>query len=149
MSIWQNLPGATVYERGTFLVPGLYTLRVRNTLDKTTRKGRAFIVEFEVVESSNSTHYPGQRVTWFQKLLDLNIAMGAIKEFCGAVFEKDLAVEADRHAFDTQIAPSLAGIMEKATTENSLAGAVIRCEVTQVKTKAGTDFSRHTWMVAK
>lgn len=147
MGIWDNLPGAEVYDRGVFLKPGTYTLRIKNAVDKNTRKsGRALILEFEVLESSNHEHMVGTSVTWFQSLKDMNVALGAVKEFCAAVYQKDLRNPAEKKEFETTIAPALSGVMERATSQNSLQNQVVKVEVTMVKTQKGTDFSRHTWM---
>lgn len=147
MGLWDGLEKAQVFEKGTFLEEGFYTLRIKKCLEKTTRKsGQAFIVEFEVLESSHPKHVISQSVTWFQKLADRDVAFGAICEFLAAVYQKDLKVKTQKDDFDARIKPGLPGIMTQATSDaNILAGQVVRVEVTKVKTQKNLDFSRHSW----
>ncbi len=81
--LWSGLKDAQTFDRGTFFQPGSYTLKIVNCLTKQTQKsGEAWIVEFEVLESSNPTaHAVGSKGSWFQKLSNVQVAFGAIKEF--------------------------------------------------------------------
>lgn len=146
MGLWDGLDKAQTFEKGTFLKPGVYTLRIKTCLDKMTRKsGQAYIVEFEVLASSNSEHPVGTSVTWFQKMADRDVAFGAIKEFLAAVYQKDLRQKTEKEDFERTIAPSLPAIADASTKTNSLAGQVVNVEVTQIKTQKNLDFSRHAW----
>lgn len=150
MGLWDGLDKAEVFERGTFMKPGNFVLRIKNCIDKTTRKsGRAFIVEFEVLQSSAPEHPVGTTTTWFQKMADLNVALGAVKEFMAAVYQKDLRNLTEKADFEKNIAPSLPSIADAATSRNALQGHVVGCEVTMIKTQKGLDFSKHSWTPVK
>lgn len=149
MSDWDGLDKAQTFERGVFLKPGIYDLKIKRCLDKTTRKsGQAFIVEFEVLATNNpSVHQVGQTVSWFQKMADRDVAFGAITEFLAAVCQCDLRVKEDTDRFNATYKPQTPGIMKAAVDEkvNYLKDKPVRVQVSLTKTQKGFDFSKHDY----
>ncbi len=144
--LWSGLKDAQTFERGTFLKPGAYTLKIVNGLTKTTIKsGEAFIMEFEVLESSDLVNHPiGSKASWFQKLANVPVAFGAIKEFIAAVYGYDLRTM--KAQFEAQICPQIEAYAAAATDgRNYLAGQIVKCQTEQTKTQKQMDFTRHVW----
>ena len=144
--LWAGLKDAQTFERGTFLKPGSYTLRIVNGLTKNTIKsGEAFIIEFEVLETTDPVNHPvSSKCSWFQKLSNVPVAFGAIKEFLAAVYGYDLRTMKPR--FDAEMGPQIEAIAAAATDgRNFLAGQIVKVQTEQTKTQKQQDFTRHTW----
>lgn len=154
MGLWDGLDTAQTYDRGTFLKPGRYTLKIKNCIDKmTVKSGQAFIVEFEVVETSDPANHPvGSTCSWFQKMSNRQVALGAVKEFMAAVYGYPLGDPNYKARFEREVAPQLVAIATAATTSNSLAGQVVKVETSMVTTQPkpgqpqGSPFTRHNWI---
>lgn len=157
LEIFKGLRDAKVFERGVFLSEGGYRLRVLKCLLKHTRKsGDAYIVEFEVVKSSNEKHPVGSKATWFQKMTDPDVAFGALKLFMYAMLgfeypkDKDLLV--------AEIDPKLEELMAETCVEidgrkvrehGTLDGKLIDVTVALKDTTAGKKFSNHVWQTVR
>lgn len=138
MGLFDGLQEAETFERGAFLQPGYHSLQLVRCLAKNTRKsGVGFIAEFEVLASTNPNHVPGSKATWFQKMLDKNVAFPALKSFLIGV----LGLRSDDPALADVRFPDLA---EWATSHaNPLGGMVVSCNATMIKTVAkNEDFTR-------
>lgn len=68
-------------EKFAYLEPGAYTLEIQRVQELNTRKGPAFVAEFRVLSSNNTAHKVGDAVSWYQKMVDKDIAFPAIKAF--------------------------------------------------------------------
>jgi hypothetical protein len=144
--LWAGLKDAQTFDRGTFLKPGSYTLKITNCLTKNTVKsGEAFIVEFEVLETTDPVnHAVGTKASWFQKLANVPVAFGAIKEFLAAVYGYDLRTMKAR--FEAEMGPQIEAYAAAASDgRNFLAGQIVKVQTEQTKTQKQVDFTRHNW----
>lgn len=92
------------------------------------------IVEFEVLESSNTDAVPvGAKHVWIQDACKPHVGERAVKEFIAA------AIDADPNA------PELASeeVYEEVFDKQALAGKEIRCVTDTIITRAKTNFTRH------
>jgi hypothetical protein len=148
MGIWDGIEKAEITKRGVYLQPGHeYTLRIKKCdLIETRDKGDAYVVDFEVVESTCDKDPPGQERNWYQSTRDKNVFLGAVKGFLAAVYGYDLSTMEDR--FDRELAPALAAIAHGSQVEhgNTLAGQLVKVRTKQIITeKKKQEFTRHDW----
>ena len=164
-NLFAGLKGAKTFERGTFLKPGTYQVRVKRAVFKKTRaKGDAFILEFAVEKSTYEEakkravsafgdkpfdmaalektlpNQPGTSAAWYQSLQDLDIGFGALKSFAADI----LGVKPEDPAFVEEVE----GFMNAVVNDGVINGMLLPVEVVQVKTKKDTDFSLHKWGLA-
>lgn len=147
MGIWDGIEEAETYDRGNYLTGGFIGVcEVVKTLVKDTRAvGPAFIVELRVVESNLEKHPVGSKVSWFQKLTDKAVALPSVVEWAAATVGYD---PTNRELLKAEIMPELKAIMEYAQatpSDNDFIGLRVKIETTQVLTKNGRDFTRHTF----
>ncbi len=146
--LWSGLKDAQTFDRGTYLNPGNYTLKVVNCLTKQTQKsGEGFIVEFEILESSDPVnHAVGTKASWFQSLKNVQVAFGAVKEFLAAVYGYQLGTAPGKAKFEAEMGPQIEAYAAAASDgRNNLAGQIVKVQTQMVKTQKQTDFTRHTW----
>lgn len=150
---FSGVENAQIFERGNFLPPGgKYRLRVMRTIVKKTRKsGDAFIAEFEVIESDLDEVKVGSRYSWFQKLVDTDVAFPAIKEFIATLLGFDVRDKEGMKEFNGKVKSVLQEASEEYSKEEDhpLHGLEILCETYQKETKQGKDFTVHSWSVAE
>lgn len=149
MGVFAGLKDAKISETGSYLTDGTYKLRVERIVYKQTRsKGYAYIAEFNVLESSNPEHPVGSKRTWFQSMNDKEIAFPAIQKFAAAA----LGVNPfrDKELFEKEILPNIEELVENSISDagDIFKGKDVNCEVEQVKTKKGGDFSRYDFSAA-
>jgi len=148
MGLWDGIEETEIYERGNFVKANFAGVaKIKKTLTKSTRSvGLAFIVEMEVLETNMPDHHPvGQKVTWFQKLTDKDIAFPAVAEWAAAVAGLD---PTDKQAVTREVMPVLKDMMEHATanpTDNDFINQKVGLETVLVMTKNNREFTRHTW----
>lgn len=153
MGLWAGLNAATVFENGVYFGTGIFDVEIVRCLSKQTQKsGLAFIVECEVLTSTNPEHPAGSKRTWFQSMKNTNVGFGAVAGFLLAVFGLENNTARKQDFF-----PYLELFMGRVTgPENVLSGVVVHVECTMIKTQAkfnqqgvqisgGTDFTRHDW----
>lgn len=150
MGLFNGIADAEIFERGTYFSPGFDgVVKVEKVIAKRTRaSGDAFIVEMRVVDGGTDSDPNGSKRSWFQKMIDSDIAFPAIKAWAAACAgyapnEKD--------AIETEVAPALEDALEAAVTnpgDNDFVGAFLHLTTTQVKTKNDRDFTRHDWAPA-
>jgi hypothetical protein len=133
------LRDAKVTERGTFLQPGRYTVKVKRALWKRTRKNYdAFILEFGIITSEVvGTNAVGSTASFFQNCSDPAVGFGSLKGFCAAITGSN----AEDPKFVEEVEPFLTSVVQ----DNALEGWLLPLEVVVIKTKAGGDFSLHKW----
>jgi hypothetical protein len=161
-NLFAGLREARTFERGTFLKPGQYEVRVKRAIFKKTRaKGDAFILEFTIEKSEyenkkkaaitalGSTPYSlqdldktlpnqvGSSASWYQSMQDIDIGFGALKSFAAAIL--------GQKAEDPEFIEAVEGFMNGVVNEGVINNMVIPVEVVVVKTKKDTDFSLHRW----
>jgi len=155
MGQFASVNDATVTQGGVYFTPGMYVIKVLATkTSKSARNGRDyFIVECEVVESSNPADWPvGAHAS---QVIDISNIMGPvnIKAFvCAASDVNPLAEDADAQvltAWNTAL-PSAAPwtfekICEYAIAQNCFEDVILDLECVNIKTKANKDFTKHLW----
>lgn len=144
-----GLNNAPIFERGNPLKPGTFDLRIERVIAKQTfNKGPALIVEFSILNAyGHPDHRAGDKVGWFQKLIDPSVALPSIKAFLVAALGYDY--KKNKAEVEEKIAPQLEAILAEAITKGALVGTTVHVTTFQRKTKAGTDFTVHEWEPAK
>lgn len=148
MGLWDGIEDAELFERGVYLKPNFVGMvEVERTILKRTRAiGDAFIVEMRVIETNMPEEHPvGQKVSWFQKLADKDVAFPAIKAWAAACAGYKMT---QKDAIEEEVSPVLKEMMELATDKpdaNDFIGIQLHVETVQVKTRADKDFTRHNW----
>jgi hypothetical protein len=141
---FSGMKNAKTYDTGKYLSPGLYVVEVTKCLVKDTRaSGTSFIAELKIVESNNDDHAVGSSATWFQKMVDKDIAYPAIMEFIMAVMGID---KSDKER-EKQFRDEVEELMDSAVgDENVLAGMHVALETFYKTTKGkGLQFTVHKW----
>ena len=144
-----GLKDAKMFERGAYLGVGKFQLEITKVLTKDTRKsGNGFIVEFTVVQTSDEKNHPvGSKATWFQSLLDKDVAWGAIKEWAYAVMGfKNTKEDTDRAK--KELDPVIEDLCDEAIDKGALNGKRVNVETHMKKTGKDKDFTVHTWSPA-
>lgn len=137
---------AKMYDKGVPLTPGTYALEVTKCLYKNTRKGPAFIVEFNVLATTNDAEHPkASKRSWFQKMTDLDVAHGSLKQFAAAIYGFDPGTQKDQ--IERELSPKVEKLMLDACDEslNIFKGKKVLVECVMTKTKDGGPFTRHIW----
>jgi len=143
--LWDGLNDAEVFETGIYFSnkEGIYDVEIVRCVEKDTqRSGLAFIVETEVLTSTQPEDPAGSRRTWFQSMKNKKIGQGAVAGFLLALFglENNSSRKTDFFPFLQRLMPRVTG------PENVLSGFVIHLETNLIKTREkGEDFTRHNW----
>lgn len=133
MGLFSKIDKASSSKGGVYLFPGVYALECKANKVSQTRDGRAFFVaEFTILESSNPERQVGTSCS-FMVMLDKNLetGLGNIKGYISGLYDIPEA-EVDE-----------AGVELLVSAENPGQGCKVRCECTNIKTKAGKDFTKH------
>lgn len=154
MSIFDDVKveSAEVYNKNKFLCPGEYTVRVDACIGKKVRtsKADAYIVEAEIVTSTNTEEHPvGSKTAFF---IDLSSDMGAsnLKKIALAMLGVDMtdvskvqAVCGDRKDKDGKPLPSLMREALEASVGESqrLRGKIFCVSAELGQTKKGNPFT--------
>lgn len=158
-NLFEGLGGAQIFDRGKYFKPNFDgVVIVRKTLAKATRnKGIAFIVELEVEQSNLPQDHPvGSKGTWFQKLIDKDVAFPAIKVWaaaCGGFHshQKD-EIEQTLCCINPEtnnvLLDDLVNYAVHNPDTNDFVGQRLRLATQQVKTKNNTDFTRYDFSPA-
>jgi hypothetical protein len=161
-NLFAGLRDAKTFERGTYLKPGNYEVRVKRAIFKKTRaNGDAFIMEvtieksdyekakksaiaafngqpFDMKEVEKTLPNPaGSTATWYQSLKDIDIGFGALKSFAASIL--------GQKPEDPEFIEAVEGFMNSVVNEGVINGMLIPVEVITVKTKKDSDFSLHKW----
>lgn len=130
MGLFSGIKDAKVSRGGVYLEPGVYTARVEACKSGVTRKGAGFfVVEMTVLESNNPKFTKGSSVSWMV-VLDKEPSLGNIKHFAA------IATNTPEDEIDE------AGIELIVSAENPLRGTILEISATNIKTKAGGDFTK-------
>lgn len=132
--MFDGIEGARVSEGGVYFRPGVFKARILAVKALKDRKGvGTFVVECELLESSEEALPVGTIASWVVKL-DKEPALGNIKAFAAAasgVTAKDVTAKA----------------IELIVSEgNPLRDTVLKVSAQNIKTKAGGDFTKVTWL---
>ncbi len=161
-NLFAGLKSAKTFERGTFLKPGSYEVRVKRAIFKKTRtKGDAFILEFTIERSTYEVdkkkaiaafgtnpfsmqelekllpNQEGTTASWYQSLQDLDIGFGALKSFAASIL--------GQKPEDPEFIEQVEGFMNAVVSEGVINGILIPVEAVMVKKKDGGDFTLHKW----
>lgn len=135
-SVFDGMEGADPTQQGgNYLKDGKHTIEVVKVELKNSRSGVQFyIVEGKVVEtdSDHKNMKPGRTITWMVKMT-LDSALNNIKNFLCATTGADSDEIGKQEAMDS-VAP-----------EQPLAGVFVKCEATEITTKAGKPFTKVVW----
>lgn len=132
MGLFSKIKDAKSNGGGIYFLPGTYALECRANKTGVTREGRAFFVaEFTILESTNPDRPVGTSVSWMV-MLDKNIetALGNLKGYVSALFGIP-EEEVDE-----------AGVEALVSAENPGCGMKIRATASNIKTRAGKDFTK-------
>jgi hypothetical protein len=163
--IFGNMEKASMSDKGSFFPGGLYTCALKSMEYRNGFKGQSFIAKFEVLESNNPDCAVGSTRSWIVKLDKQETkeqAMGDIKALIFALLGKSAkdvgsadknplahkqAVALFKAHIDENYGPKFKA--EFGVDAPSLVGRPVSLEATSVKTKAGGDFTRHSWSPKK
>jgi hypothetical protein len=132
MGLFGKIKEAKSNGGGIYFLPGTYALQCLANKTGTTREGRAFFVaEFSILESSNPDRPVGTSVS-LMVMLDKNIetALGNIKGYVAALF-----------GIPEQTVDE-AGVEALIAADNPGANFKVRAVASNVKTRAGKDFTK-------
>lgn len=128
---------------GVYFLPGVYKVRVKKVhMLQSRKKDDLYIVEADILESNNSDRPPGSFASWLVNMKH-DAALGNIKGFLAACNGIDAA---DQEKIDEEIDDDVADY--SISEDNPLAGTEVELICTNIKTKAGGDFTLHTWSPA-
>lgn len=133
MGIFSGIENVVASGKTPYVEPGMYKVRVEACKNVDGHRGNFFIVEMEVLESSNPERMPGSIMSWSVKLdkAYLATALGDVKAFVQAA-TMDASVSED-------------DILEACSPENPLKGSILRINAFNTKTKAGKDYTKLRW----
>ena len=125
---------------GVYFLAGTFLVEVDEVFDKESRKKKdLFIVSATILESNNDDRKPGTKASWVVNL-EHDAALGNIKDFvieASGLSSDDVADMSDDDFEET---------MDYVTgDDNPLQGTKMRLVCTNVKTRAGGDFTVHDW----
>lgn len=145
MGFFDTIGSAKVFENGVFLqADGNYKLRVDRMLVKKARKGyNLFILEGDVLETTNDKDPVGSKRSWVQKLDDADIAEPAMKAYMYALLGYSWA--SDKEFLKAQVDPQLTKLTEAGISDvNPFKGRTVGVRTVNTITKAkGQTFIRH------
>ena len=122
-------------------------LQVDATKGIVRRNGeKAFLVEFTVISSNLPEVYVGGKYTWFQSLKEPGTSWPSCIAFLYACLGLDS--NRDKAEIDAKVKPHQDHYLNTACAQNALAGAKVRLQTAVKKTKAGGDFTLHTFSPA-
>ncbi len=135
--VLKGLKDAKTMKRGVFLDEGRYVLKIRSTLMiEPNAGGTAFIVESEVLESSDLTNHPvGSERTWYQSFKYKDSAFGELKKFTYAVLKLDPTNVDDKVKIEKDVDPNIEAMLSQVIEQNRFKDLIIRCEVVNRATK--------------
>lgn len=161
-NLFAGLRDAKTFERGTWLKPGNYELRIKRAIYKKTRaKGDAFILEFLIEKSDYEKskkaaiaafgaqpfdmkelektlpNQAGTTASWYQSMKDMDIGFGALKSFAACIL--------GQKAEDQEFIDQVEGFMNAVVNDGVINGMLIPVECVIVKTKKDEDFTLHKW----
>lgn len=133
MGRFNGISSAKFNEGGIYFLKGNYLIRVDKVKVGTTRMGiEFFVVECTILESDNPERKPKSSVSWLC-MSDKDLYLANINHFCS------IACDIPSEEVDE------AGVELVVSEENPLAGTILRVQATDIKTRAGKDFTKVVW----
>lgn len=134
MSMFDGIETARSSEGGVYFKPGVYRTKVLACKSLKTRKGiGAFVVETELLSSTEPSLPAGTLCSWVVTL-DKEPALGNIKSFIAAAMHTETK-DVTAAAVDMVVSAG-----------NPLKDVILKVSAQNIKTKAGTDFTKITWL---
>ena len=127
---------------GTYVEPGAYIVDLDLCKRGVSRKGKKyFLVELDILASTNPDRPPGSRMTWQVNIPELvdgkyeNPALGNVKKFVATVMKSDIQ-EVTGKVLDLVTSPA-----------QPLRGKRMRISATNIELKNGNDFTAVEWFI--
>jgi len=140
MGMFAGIESARVGGGGIYFLQGIYRVEIVKVFAMKGRKGDdLFIVETKILESDNAERRVGGSCSWVVNLKH-EPALGNIKGFIAAANGIDPTNKAE---VDSQVNEE--AVEAACHADNPLEGIIIDLEATEIKTKAGGDFTLHKW----
>lgn len=134
ITAYGGISEAKFSEGGTYILPGVYRFKVLACKHINMRTGKqAFVVELEILDSTNEARLPGTTCSWMVTL-DKEPALGNIKQFIAT------AVPCDESQVNEE------AVLLIVSEKNPLKGKVLRVSATEITTKAGRPFTKVKWL---
>lgn len=155
--MFAGMATAQMFGKGIFMGEGRFGVRTKLIKLNEGHKGKSFIVEFEVLSSTNEKHAIGSSGSWVVKM-DKPNAFSDIKGFVAALIGMDpksiRKPEEDPATHETLAkyakAACDADFAKKIGEEpDFLIGVDLNLETVLKKTLAGKDFTVHNWSPAE
>lgn len=138
--IFKQIAASKVSTGGVYFVPGNYLVSVAKAFLMTSRKGSHLaIVECEILESDVAERPVGSRASWVVNMSQ-DAGPGNVKAFIAAAIGIS---PSDTNRVDAEVTEEFCA--EAFGETNPLEGVKLKLQCSQVKTRAGTDFTRHFW----
>lgn len=140
-NIIKSIASSKVSSGGVYFLPGNYLVSVVKAFLMNSRKGVPLVVvECEILESDNSERAAGTRASWVVNMSQ-DAGPGNVKGFIAAA----LGIDAnDTNRVDEEVTPEF--VDEAFSESNPLLDVRLRLQCSLVKTRAGSDFTRHVWI---
>lgn len=123
---------------------GQFVVEIHRALVKDTRKsGLAYIVEFDIRESSDPDVKVGSRRMWFQSMKERETAFKSLAGFLHAALGLDPVK--DKEQIDRDIKPIQEQLLDETVEKNSLSGVTLRVETNTILKKDGSPFTLHSF----
>jgi len=140
MGMFAGIESARVGSGGVYFLAGLYRVEIVKVFAMRGRKGDdLFIVETKILQSDNAERRPGGSCSWVVNLKH-EPSLGNIKGFIAAANGID---PNNKGEVDSQVNEE--AVEAACHADNPLEGIIIDLEATEIKTKAGGDFTVHKW----
>ncbi len=134
LTAFGGIEKATFSEGGVYVLPGVYRVKLLACKHIRTRTQKdAFVVEMEILESSNKERQPGSVMSWMVTM-DKEPALGNVKQFIS------VAVPCAMDQVNEE------GVLYIVGEKNPLKGRVLRIAATEIQTKAGRPFTKVKWL---
>jgi len=142
MGLFDGIGNAAIGQGGTYLKSGHnYLLEIVKCFMKQGRKGDVFfIAEFMVHESDDLSIPPGFTASWTANFSQHDAALGNVLWLLGAANGIDVRDEA---RLKSEITTAVAEFAVSA--QNPLKGRMVEVETHEIKTRAGSPFTKHMW----
>ena len=137
-----DVEGAEASSGGVYVDPGAYIVDLDLCKRGISRKGKKyFLIELDIIESSNPDRPVGTRMTWQVNIPELvggkyeNPALGNVKKFVATVMKSAIS-EVNGKVLDLVTSPA-----------QPLRGKRMRISATNITLKSGGDFTVVEWFL--
>ena len=148
MGIFGGIKEAKFSEGGSYIKEGVHRLRVDSCKHiKTLAQVDAFVVEFEILESSNPEHVVGSLASHMIQIKPNTPALGNISQFLQVALSKEKGESGGPEIVTPDMITE--EVVLYATSEaNPLKNTIVRAVGTQIKTKGkGLPFTKIKYLV--